>query len=173
MKKRSADVVAELARLSGGMSFDADDAHSRWNVYLHSMGNGNLAELLKEAVELEEDNAVALSIVLHILGDRPAHDRDSWVLRLRAEKDRVYAARRKDELAVLERVRREVRSDVEEAAPAEWSDWLQIRSAESGVDTHVVGWLAENGRTKRIRRTAQARLEDLNAHPRSGDVPGG
>ena len=155
------EVVSELARLGGSSSFDVADTHSRWGVYLSALGSPDRSELLREAVKLESDHALALSIVLRLLDEIPVDDRDDWVSQLRTDKDREYAARRKDELAILERARRQDTSlDWVESEGDGWSDWLQVRLAEFATDRRILKWLVERGRTKRIRRIAEGRLRD-------------
>ena len=155
-------VVAELARLTG-RPVDAGDTHSRWEVYLAAMGSADCTDLLFRAVHLESDHALALSIVLRMFEELPAKNRGNWAAQLGAEKDRNYAATRRDEMAILESAQAS-ETDVawDEADALGWSDWLQTRLAGVSNDSRLLQWLTERGHTKRIRKIARDRLEVLN-----------
>jgi hypothetical protein len=157
------EVITELSLLGGLELSDPRDGHVRWVLYRRMIDSGQNANLLFEAVGVEPDPSIALSVVLHLLEDLPATARSSWVSQLRVERDRVFAARRAIELDILDLSNAGGLSIQRSAeAPQEWSDWLQLNLANSCGDRDVLERLAERGQTKRIRRSAEQRMRFLN-----------
>jgi hypothetical protein len=151
---------------------DVRDEHDRWRVYARAVDADGCADLLLEAVALEPDPNVALSVVLRKLEVVPLADRQRWIDGLTGEIQRQFAARRAAELQVLET--RPLTPPLREGIDHEWSDWLQLRLAESSPERDVISWLSQAGRTKRIRRTAAERLRRLcitDQAQKSGDRP--
>jgi hypothetical protein len=158
------DVIAELSLLGGLELSDPRDGHARWDLYRRSIGTGQRADLLHEAVAIESDPSIALSVVLHIMEKLPAADRSSWISQLSVAKDREFAARRAIELGILElAIAGDLSIQGTNEAPQAWSDWLQLRLANSCHDRDVLERLVERGTTKRIRRLAAQRMHSLNS----------
>jgi len=153
------ELLVSLAARVGVTVTDVRDEHDRWRVYAPAVNSEDCADLLLEAVGLEPDPNVALSVVLRKLEVVPQADRQRWVDGLTGDIQRQFAARRAAELQVLET--RPLASSLRAGIEQEWSDWLQLRLAESSPEHNVTYWLSRAGRTKRIRRTAAERLKHL------------
>ncbi|TYB66660.1 hypothetical protein FXF51_16285 [Nonomuraea sp. PA05] len=152
--------VAELARLHGEEIADWTDEHERWRVYRRALQDRGVHAMdpLGRAVVHERDAALALTVVLRVLELVPAGERAAWIRRLPQPGDRDYADARARDLAVLDALA-EPAGDGEEGSYAEagWSDWLQLRLAETSPRRRLLEHLAASGSTKRIRRIARER----------------
>jgi hypothetical protein len=84
-----------------------------------------------------------------------APQREQWIAAARTERDRQYASRRAREVDIL-RIHGAI-PNLDRALLADWTDWLQIRLAETSTVLGVLDQLTQHGRTKRIRRTAAQR----------------
>ncbi|MEU8607680.1 hypothetical protein AB0C29_06735 [Actinoplanes sp. NPDC048791] len=151
------ELLVSLAARVGVTVTDVQDEHDRWQVYAQAVNSDDCADLLLEAVGLEPDLNVALSVVLRKLEVVPQADRQRWVDGLTGDIQRQFAARRAAELPVLET--RPLAPSLQKGIEQEWSDWLQLRLAESSPERDVISRLSRTGRTKRIRRTAAERLK--------------
>jgi hypothetical protein len=164
MNRTLDEVIAELAVLHGSAYVDTQDGHGRWALYRQAIDAEQPSDLLLDVVALEPDPSIALSLVLHILEEVPEGDRPTWISRLVVSKDRDYATKRAKELGIFEAAmagRLAVNADAN--APNAWSDWLQLRLAETCLDRTILDVLTEHGRTKRIRRIASDRVRSLNS----------
>ncbi|WP_433722104.1 hypothetical protein ACQP2Y_42730 [Actinoplanes sp. CA-051413] len=123
------ELLVSLAARVGVTVADVRDEHDRWRVYAPAVDADDCADLLLEAVGLEPDPNVALSVVLRKLEVVPQADRQRWVDGLTGDIQRQFAARRAAELQVLET--RPLAPSLREGIEQEWSDWLQLRLAES------------------------------------------
>ena len=158
------EVIAELVVLGGSASVDPHDGHSRWALYRQALGAGQPSDLLLDAVAFEPDPSIALSLVLHVLEEVPEGDRPTWISRLSDSKGRDYATKRGEELGILQAaVAGDLAIDAVSMVFDAWSDWLQLRVAETCLDRAILGALSEHGRTKRIRRIASDRERSLNS----------
>lgn len=158
------EVIGELALLYGSASVDPQDGHGRWALYRQAIDAGQPSDLLLDAVALEPDPSIALSLVLHILEKVPEGDRPTWISRLVVSKGRDYATKRAKELGILQAsIAGDLAISADADAPEVWSDWLQLRLAEACLDRTILGILSEHGRTKRIRRIASDRVRSLNS----------
>lgn len=154
-------LVAEMAHIVGVDDVDPANEHARWNVYSRAMNSSDLWGILREAVQLEPDSAVAMSVVLRMLERVSANERSSWVDALPAGKDHDFAERRAAEIHILETVggkNSPSPSELRSSFDAGWSTWLQLRLTESSVHDVVLTHLSEHGATKRVRAAARSRL---------------
>ena len=88
-------------------------------------------------------------------------ERRSWVARLPAEVQ-GYARGRVAELETVDKLcSGEFPHDQVTDALDNWSDWLQLRITEFVEDTAVLRILADQGRTKRVRKQAAEVLHHL------------
>lgn len=152
------DLDCVIRDLSQSDEIAPSDGHSRWILYLDAMEHQERWGLLFEAVHLEPDSSVALSVVLRMLERVLADCRASWTSCLSVRENREYALNRTAELGILESILAGVFEigKVEDASP-DWSNWLQLKLAESCADGTVLEYLSKYGRTKRIRRLAVER----------------
>jgi hypothetical protein len=100
-----------------------------------------------------------LPVSLQVIGRLPHEERQAWVDQLRPEHQRGYAARRAAELAVYQT--RPLAPLLTDGIEESWSDWLQLMLAEFSPEPKVLSWLAERGRTKRIRHFSGERVRKL------------
>ncbi|WAL63830.1 hypothetical protein ORV05_22905 [Amycolatopsis cynarae] len=155
-------IIAEIEGKLGDEATDPADEHARWNLYVRAAEVEHCWPQLREAIALEEDRAVASSLVVRMLERVPAEEREDWSCLLPAEEDRDFALRRARELNFLEAVLlgspEEERGDLRFET---WSPWLQLRLAGSSEDRDILALLAESGATRRIRAGAAARRRSL------------
>jgi hypothetical protein len=143
---------------------DPESGHERWAVYRAAMEDPNSWRLLGEAVQLEPDAAMAMSVVLTMLEKLPAERRGEWVDKLSSDKDLTYARRRSQELRVLDGLSGGVPALSDGIQfDASWSVWLQLRLAEAATDESLLLQLSELGVTKRVRNAAISRLRVLES----------
>ncbi|UQU65997.1 hypothetical protein COUCH_06755 [Couchioplanes caeruleus] len=155
------DVVGRLAVLVGVTAGDLEDEHARWEIYLEAMNLPAAYELLRRAVEAESDDNVAASVALRMLERTGEAERADWVNALRGAK-REYVSRRAFELLILERIISGAMDPAEVAQEIDgWTDWLQLRVADSATAAGILDLLGEAGRTRRIRNVAKARRVEL------------
>jgi hypothetical protein len=151
------DAVEQLARLVGVAPGDLGDEHARWVIYLKGIESPAARDLLLRAVGAETDDNLAASVVLRMIEGIGEDGRAEWVNSLRGDK-REYAHRRALELSILERILSGTFDSAEVAQQIDgWTDWLQLRIAESATSPGVLDIVGEAGRTRRIRNTAKAR----------------
>lgn len=151
------DAVEQLAQLVGVTPGDLGDEHARWVIYLKGMESPVARELLLRAVGAETDDNLAASVVLRMIEGIGEDERAEWVNSLRGDK-RDYAHRRALELSILERILSDTFDTAEVAQQVDgWTDWLQLRIAESATSPGVLDIVGEAGRTRRIRNTAKDR----------------
>lgn len=141
--------LAALTRDTGCV-VDLASEHGRWKLYQAAFGS---LDLLHVALEHEPDTVLRTSVLLRVFEQVDDHAR--W-LELAAPDDE-YARRRSREIGVLRRAVNLVPAEVD--LPG-WSDWLQLRLAET-PSRELLTALADGGRTRRIRRTAAATLRTL------------
>lgn len=139
------DVLADLARETG-CAADLTSEHGRWELYQASFGT---LDLLRAALAHEPDAVLRTSVLLRVFD--LVDDHGPW---LDLAPDDTYAQRRSREIGILRRAVDLVPDEID--LPA-WSDWLQLRLAEVSAPT-VLRVLAAEGRTKRVRRLADATL---------------
>ncbi|MEU7942962.1 hypothetical protein [Microbispora bryophytorum] len=156
-----------LARLLGDVVADYEDEHERWRLYEKALDDTpSVMKALEAAILQEEDENVALSVVLRVLERVPRSERTAWINRLSGSRSREYARARATDMATLEDlVRKEYVLPAGEgdscSSVEDWSDWLQLRLAQKSFSTDLLKCLATAGRTKRIRRSASERLTTL------------
>ncbi|WP_354644357.1 hypothetical protein [Kitasatospora camelliae] len=160
MQRSLAEVVGSLADRCGTVPGDPADEHDRWAVYRRALAEPACLPDLFDAVALEPDSALVLTVVLNLLGALPAADRPVWIGRLGTGDSRAHATRRARELAVLQSGSvTELLTDP--SVQDLWSDWLQLGLAAASPEPAVLGRLADHGRTRRIRRLATTRARTL------------
>ncbi|SNS19750.1 hypothetical protein [Actinacidiphila glaucinigra] len=167
MSRSLGQVTAALAHRLGAAPGDLSgllhDEHERWALYRRALEHPACLPDLFDAVAVEPDPSVALGIVLQVLGGLPPDERAAWTDRLGTERGRAYAARRARELGILQGA--SVTALLQDASvPESWSDWLQLRLAESSQEPAVLNRLVAAGRTKRIRRLASERERAIRRH---------
>ncbi|MFI0937539.1 hypothetical protein [Streptomyces sp. NPDC021020] len=158
---RLVDILDELASRTGLRAGDADNEHDRWRLYKAALGQAENFGLLFEVIWFEPDQNVALSVLMPVLERLPEAERPRWIAQLRWEYSREFAWRYARDVALLESAALTpllADDDVQES----WSDWLQVRLAESSAEPAVLRRLGERGRTKRIRGYASRRLAALD-----------
>ncbi len=155
-------IIHEIEGKLGNQAIDLADEHARWSLYVRAAEVDRCWQDLREVVALEEDPAVASSLVLRMLERVSAEDREGWSRLLLVEKDREFALRRARELNFLEAALsgspQGERGDLQFET---WSPWLQLRLAESSEDRDILALLADSGETKRIRASAADRMRSL------------
>ncbi|WP_433513241.1 hypothetical protein ACQP2T_58065 [Nonomuraea sp. CA-143628] len=146
--------LIELARLQGGEAGELTDEHERWALYRVAIDDGIGVTELFDLISLEPDSALASSVVVHMVERSAPEERRLWVARLPAEVQGSAQVR----VAELETVDMLCSGgfphDQVADSLAGWSTWLQLRIIAFVQDTHVLRILAEQGRTKRVRRQA-------------------
>jgi hypothetical protein len=152
-------VIRQLMECVGTADVDIADDHQRLDVYLRAVTVEACWERLLEAVRLEVDPNVSLTVVLRILEIAPEPDRDRWVSQLEHPKSRTYAERRRREMAILEDPA--LSDSLPDDPEVTWSQWLQSGLAIKSTEAPVLRRLADHGTTKRVRRLARRRLESL------------
>ncbi|WP_017585741.1 hypothetical protein [Nocardiopsis ganjiahuensis] len=159
------DFAAELRALAkriGADHGDLDSEHDRWAVYSRAIRVEEEWPLLLELVRQEPDGPLASTVVVTLLGVLPAARRMDCVEALPVGRSREYASLRARELLVLEGIARGAPGAGGPAPEVSgWSNWLQLRAAESAQDTRVLDALSANGATRRIRHTAKDRFRSL------------
>lgn len=151
--------LVQLSSLLGLMGDSADwsDEHSRWRLYEEAMRREGTEELLFDTIGYEPVASVALSVVLRMLeSDGRVSDRD-WVGRLRDEVSQIYAASRLQDLNRFDQIESGDEVDLNTSAIESFSEWLQLRLAERSTNSSALILLANDGRTKRIRRVSSDR----------------
>lgn len=148
MTDEQARALAALVRETGRAP-DLTTDHGRWQLYEASYGS---LDLLHVALAHEQDAALRTSVVLRVL--ELVEDHTRW---LELAPGDEYAPRRSREVGVL---RRAADLPAEEVDLPAWSDWLQLRLAEVPA-RGLLRVLAEQGRTRRIRRVAAGTLAGL------------
>jgi hypothetical protein len=146
------ELLQVIARAAGVAIDRPLDEHERWRVYLAAIDLADCNETMLTAVQLEPDSSVALGVVLRKIERLPEGDRQTWIDALPTPRQREYATRRAQDLAILDA--RPLAPRLHEGIEDSWSDWLQLRLAEFSCEPEVVSWLRRTGRTKRIRRVA-------------------
>ncbi|GAB1689170.1 hypothetical protein [Krasilnikovia sp. M28-CT-15] len=155
------DAVGRLARVVGVTPGDLGDEHARWEIYLKAMNLPAAHELLIRAVDAESDDNLATSVVLRMIEKNGEAERIDWVNALRGDK-RDYAHRRALELLVLERIISGAIDSTEVAQKIDgWTDWLQMRIADSATSPGILDIVGEVGRTRRIRNAAKGRRAEV------------
>ncbi|MBX6385472.1 MAG: hypothetical protein IRZ07_21280 [Microbispora sp.] len=162
------EAIKTLSGLAGVVVADCKDEHERWWLYQAVMDDPNPStrQALQAAVCQEEDENVALSIVLRMLERVPKSDRALWIDAISDGASHEYAHARAVDLENLETLlQREdpvcgVRGD-SSCSIESWSDWLQLQLAAKSSSVGLLRRLAEAGRTKRIRRSAAERLTKI------------
>ncbi|MFI6695169.1 hypothetical protein ACIBLA_26140 [Streptomyces sp. NPDC050433] len=137
---------------------DESDEHARWEVYRTAVSDEAMLDLLHEALREEPESALVSAVVVSVLERIDRTRRIKWVDIL-SDEHKVFASRRSAELGILEDFRSESISmtTVRDSIHG-WSDWLQLKIAESVRIPDVLDCLSREGRTKRIRRIANESL---------------
>ncbi|MEO3863387.1 hypothetical protein [Acrocarpospora sp. B8E8] len=157
------EVIRSLADLAGEEIVDFRDEHHRWHLYQRVINSerADLRDVLYQVIGWEEDDALALTVVLHVLEQVPEVERHAWVDRLRTSESHQYASARSFDIGMLESILQGAVSENALQALQERSDWLQLRLARRSESADVLDELANSGRTKRIKRLAAERLDKL------------
>jgi hypothetical protein len=135
---------------------DASDEHQRWSLYQKAICCEACHPQLLAAVFRDPDDVLVAAVVTQMMERVDVSRREQWIELARNESNRRYATRRAREVDIL-RIQGAVPELTSETLSA-WTDWLQIRLAETSTVVRTLDHLAQYGRTKRIRRTAAKRL---------------
>lgn len=148
--------LVELAA-SAGVTADLSDEHARWALYLWAFDHDDSWPSLLRATQVEPDPALATGIALEMIARVPDDGAANWVAACPGTAGDLVQ-RRARETGVLR--------DCQRASPArragevaEWSDWLQRRTATTSPDVEVLERLRDEGRTRRVRAVAGERLK--------------
>jgi hypothetical protein len=147
--------LQELADLLGESSVDLEDEHERWRLYQLASEAPEVRPCLLRAVGAEPVPALASAAVVMLL-ERTEHRLRGQLIEILDPTVREFPEKRAKELGILESVR--MAGDTAEVSAQEidgWTDWLQTRVVESSASRGMLALLADRGRTKRIRRSAQ------------------
>lgn len=144
------DALARLVRATGRPT-DLTHHHARYHFYEASRDE---LDLLLAALQLEPDLNVRKWVVQRVILLN-TDDHEPWL----AVTPDEYTHRRSKEIKVLRRATELTADDL--ADLTNWTDWLQLKLAEI-PEPGLLRALADNGRTKRIRRNAFATLKTLN-----------
>ncbi|MEU6310671.1 hypothetical protein [Streptomyces sp. NPDC047014] len=150
-------LIKELAEALGDDLPSWRDGHARWDIYRRISLKAGAVDNLRRAVEIEPDAPIASAIVVMMLEHLDPSTRAEWVEMLHPSV-RPFSAVRARELETLESLSAPSVPRVDKTALEGWSDWLQLRIVESVTDRRILSTMAEQGRTKRIRRVAAERL---------------
>lgn len=155
--------AAEIGRLAVLVGVDpaqaAVDEHARWELYRKALADVRHRPNVLRVLSLEPNTPLASATVVHALEVVSAREGPQWVSVLRGGPQHDFAGRRLRELSILLNLRDDPQATVLDTDIDGWSQWLQLKVAEHAVGRSVLGRLAEVGSTKRVRRTALARLE--------------
>ncbi|MEV4479002.1 hypothetical protein [Micromonospora coxensis] len=155
--------LAGIADAVGESGHGVETEHDRWALYERAIRSSVGLDLLREAVALEEDRALAVTVVLRMLEQAPESEHAAWIGLLPVD-NRSFSERRAAEIRILRRAKEDVLPATEIASTlGEWTDWLQLRLAELLVDRDGLEALSIDGRTRRIRNVASTRLRSLAA----------
>lgn len=143
--------MAAVERLAGALGRPVPgDEHGRWELYRAAAGRPEAHAALREALAVEPDRHVLLSAVLVMVELVPDGEHGGWVALAPG------ARRRAAEVRLLRRGDALSAAEVAAGLP-EWSDWLQLRLAESLTRPDALEALKVGGRTRRVRNAAGRR----------------
>ncbi|MFD4696882.1 hypothetical protein [Streptomyces niveus] len=122
------------------------------------MTDDSLLDLLHGALKDEEESPLVSAVVVLVL-ERIDRSRHAEWIGILSDEHRGYADRRSTELGILAGLTSEsIPMLIVRDSLGEWSDWLQLKVAESVRTSDVLDFLSREGRTKRIRRIASESL---------------
>lgn len=157
--RRLEQVVLQLAAMTDATPGDVRDEHERWGVYEHAIRSQTGLESLRRAVSLEEDKAVASSVVLRVLELVDNEELGAWIETLPPD-SRALSERRAEEIRMLRRAHAgDLLRDELQLKIDDWSDWLQLRLARVLHAPESLAVLSERGRTRRTRNAANETLK--------------
>ncbi|WP_329033029.1 hypothetical protein OIE71_10440 [Streptomyces sp. NBC_01725] len=152
------DRLIEALRID---AVDDSDEHARWHVYRAAVTDQAALDLLREALRAERDPALVSAVVVLLLERVDGSQHSEWIGIL-SDEHRQFANRRSAELGTLEGV---TSGSISVATVCDsldqWSDWLQLKIAESSRVLGILTCLSRDGRTKRIRRIASESLRSV------------
>jgi hypothetical protein len=131
---------------------DASDEHQRWSLYQRAICCEACHPQLLAAVFSDPDDVLVAAVVTHTVECVDVPRREQWIELARNERDRRYASRRAREVDIL-RIQGAVPELTRDTLPA-WTDWLQIRLAETSTVVRTLDHLAQYGSTMRFPRFA-------------------
>ena len=141
------------------LSVDLADERERFRVCKIALAQGDLVAELIAAVGEEQDLALQSAVFAELLEVVPAGERRR-VLAVAPES--AFLERRASELDVADVLQGKPELSAEdEAAVRSGSDWLQRRLVERALHRSVLGFLAREGSTQRIRAAASERARHL------------
>jgi hypothetical protein len=160
-KDRMLTGLGEALRMLAGHSGIAvgasiEDEHFRWEIYRSAISNTSAHSLLASTLALDPDPILVQSVVLAVLERVETNERQRWIDLVKEERRREYAVVRARELDILDR--KAIGLPPSDRDVTRWTDWLQLRLAETDTDDEVLEALALHGRTRRIRHKASEGL---------------
>jgi hypothetical protein len=126
---------------------DASDEHQRWSLYQKAICSEACHPRLLAAIFLDPDDVLVAAVVTQMMEWVDVPRREQWIELARNERDRQYASRRAREVDIL-RIQGAVPELTRETMSA-WTDWLQIRLAETSMAVRTLDHLAQYGRTRK------------------------
>lgn len=152
------EVLAGIADAVGDSTADIGTDHGRWRLYEAAMSLPTALHLLRQAVALEVDRSLAVSVVLRMLEQVSDDQQSDWINQLGPD-NRAYSEKRAAELEILRRARMGALHEADMTAGLQiWTDWLQIRLVDALAGRETLAILSTKGRTKRIRNAAMTKL---------------
>ncbi|MFE5669655.1 hypothetical protein ACFQ7W_37745 [Streptomyces niveus] len=140
---------------------DESDEHARWAIYRAAVADEALLGLLYEALKDERESSLASAVVVLVL-ERTERSRHAEWIDILGDEHRGFSDRRSAELGILEDLMSErIPMVMVRDSLGEWSDWLQLKIAESVRISDVLEFVSREGRTKRIRRIASESLRTV------------
>lgn len=150
------DYLEALAQFAGMPEADLADEHVRWQAYSRVLPLLAARDSLRVALSVEPVRSLASAVVVEMFGHLSPGDRAAWVDLLPPE-SRAVPAQRMAELEIIDRYQTRPHETTATDVTA-WSDWLQRQIVSTTFAPAVLGELAAEGRTKRIRAIAARRL---------------
>jgi hypothetical protein len=136
-----------------GLAPDLTTDVGRWQLYRTAADDDANHETLLQIASIEPDRTLAAAVVIHLLGRTATADHPTWLAAL-APSERVHAAQRSTEYSLL-------RTPPSRATLARdldtYTNWLQLRLAETLTDQPSLQELAVNARAKHTRHIARIR----------------
>ncbi|NEA34819.1 hypothetical protein [Streptomyces sp. SID13031] len=151
-----------------GLTPDLTTDVGRWQLYRTAAEDTASHATLLQAATVDPDRALVMSLVVHLPALTATADHPTWLAAL-APSERAYATQRSTEYALL---RTRPPHDTLTRDLDTYTNWLQLRLAESLTHKPSLLELADRGRTKRIRNLATTRRAaspaDLHRRSASG-----
>lgn len=152
--------LSRLATRFGGDVAEAiADEHARWALYEQALDDRSLDATVVRALHDDPDSSLVSATVVRALELVPACERPAWFEVLPHKDLLEFAEVRAADLDSLQQLQTD--PDADPVDIGSWTLWLQRRAAENAASPIVLGVLAIDGSTRRIRHDARERLRLL------------